>query len=81
MYMILAVMMLQWHFIGQINNIMCLATTTIQQKLHHLFCLQLKTENVQVQKYQIISKQQGWGSLEPTASTRALQPTQAGLAF
>ncbi len=29
MYMILAVMMLQWHFIGRIDNIMCLATTTI----------------------------------------------------
>ncbi len=42
MYMIVAVMMLQWHFIGQINNIMCLAMTTIQQNLHHPFCLQLK---------------------------------------
>jgi hypothetical protein len=42
MYMILAVMMLQWHFIGQINDIMCLATTTIQQNLRHPFCLQLK---------------------------------------
>jgi hypothetical protein len=42
MYMILAVMMLQWHFIGRINNIMCLAITTIQQNLRHPFCLQLK---------------------------------------
>jgi hypothetical protein len=42
MYMILAVMMLQWHFIGRINDIMCLVTTTIQQNLHHPFCLQLK---------------------------------------
>jgi hypothetical protein len=42
MYMIVAVMMLQWHFIDQINDIMCLATTTIQQNLHHPFCLQLK---------------------------------------
>jgi hypothetical protein len=42
MYMILAVMMLQWHFIGRIDNIMCLATTTIQQNLSHPICLQLK---------------------------------------
>ncbi len=42
MYMILAVMMLQWHFIGQIDDIMCLATMTIQQNLRHPFCLQLK---------------------------------------
>jgi hypothetical protein len=42
MYMILVVMMLQWHFIGRINNIMCLAMTTIQQNLRQLFCLQLK---------------------------------------
>jgi hypothetical protein len=42
LYMILAIMMLQWHFIGQINNIMCLALTTIQQYIHQPFCLQLK---------------------------------------
>jgi hypothetical protein len=42
MYMILAVMTLQWRFICQTNNIMCLAMTTIQQNLCHLFCLQLK---------------------------------------
>ncbi len=42
MYMILAVMMLQWHFIDQINDILCLATTTIEQNIHHPFCLQLK---------------------------------------
>jgi hypothetical protein len=42
MYMILAVMMLQWHFIGRIDDIKCLVTTTIQQNLRHLFCLQLK---------------------------------------
>ncbi len=42
MYMIVAVMMLQWHFIGRIDNIMCLPTTTIQQNLRHPFCLQLK---------------------------------------
>jgi hypothetical protein len=29
MYMTLAVMTLQWQFIGQIHNIMCLATTSI----------------------------------------------------
>jgi hypothetical protein len=51
MYMILAVMMLQWHFIGQIDNIMCLAMRTIQQNLRHPFCLQLK--NGQVKNYQI----------------------------
>jgi hypothetical protein len=42
MYMLLAVMMLQWHFIGRIDDTMCLATTTIQQNLRHPFCLQLK---------------------------------------
>jgi hypothetical protein len=42
MYMILAVITLQCHFIGQINNIVCLATTSIQQNLLYLFCLQLK---------------------------------------
>jgi hypothetical protein len=42
-YMILAVMTLHWHFVGQINDIMCLATTTIQQNLSHPFCLQLKS--------------------------------------
>jgi hypothetical protein len=42
MYMILAVMTLQWHFIGRIHNIMCLSTTTIQQNLRHPFCLQMK---------------------------------------
>jgi hypothetical protein len=49
MYMILAVMMLQRHFISRINNIMCLAMTTIQQTPPVL----PSTENVQVQKYQI----------------------------
>jgi hypothetical protein len=42
MYMILAIMTLQWHFIGPIDDIMCLVTTTIQQNLCHPFCLQLK---------------------------------------
>jgi hypothetical protein len=41
MYMILAVMTLLWHFIGQIDNIMCLVTTTIQQNLCHPFSLSL----------------------------------------
>ena len=42
MYMILAVMSLQWHFIGRIDDIMCLITTTVQQNPRHPFCLQLK---------------------------------------
>jgi hypothetical protein len=138
MYMILAVMMLQWHFISQINNIMCLVTTTIQQILRHPFCLQLKMckskifrskQDMPMQVFfasmdplvrpvlnlavyvdmfgmqglgqkkligrvladllstlkncsqVLISNQQGLGDLEPTASARVLQPTQAGLAF
>ncbi len=31
MYMILAVMMLQWYFIGRIDDIMCLVTTTFSR--------------------------------------------------
>jgi len=42
MYMILAVMSLQWHFIGRIDDILSLVTTTIQVNLRHPFCLQLK---------------------------------------
>ena len=42
MYMILAVMTLQWHFIGRIDDIMCLITTTVQRNLRNPFCLQLK---------------------------------------
>jgi hypothetical protein len=42
MYMILAVITLQWHFIGQMDDIMCLAATSMQQNLRHPFCLQLK---------------------------------------
>jgi len=42
MYMILAVMSLQWHFIGRIDDIISLITTTIQHNLRHPFCLQLK---------------------------------------
>jgi hypothetical protein len=42
MDMMHAVITCQRHFIGPINNIMCLATTTIQQNLHHPFCLYLK---------------------------------------
>ena len=42
MYMILAVMSLQWHFIGRIDDIISLVTTTIQHNLRHPFCLQLK---------------------------------------
>jgi len=37
MYMILAVMSLQWHFIGRIDDIMCLITTTVQQNPRHPF--------------------------------------------
>jgi preprotein translocase subunit Sss1 len=42
MYTILAIMSFQWHFIGQIDNIMSLVTTTIQLNLRHPSCLQLK---------------------------------------
>ena len=42
MYMILAVMALQWHFIGRIDDIMELEMSTIEPNLCHPFCLQLK---------------------------------------
>ena len=42
MYTILAVMSLQWHFIGRIDDILSLVRTTIQVNLRHPFCLQLK---------------------------------------
>jgi hypothetical protein len=42
MYMILVVMLLQWHLIGHIDNIICMVTTTIQQNLHCPSYLQLK---------------------------------------
>ncbi len=41
-YKILAVLLLQWHFIGRIDNIMSLVMTTIQPNLRHPSCLQLK---------------------------------------
>jgi hypothetical protein len=42
MYMTVAIMLLQWHFIGRIDDIMTLITTTIQQNLCLPSCLQLK---------------------------------------
>ena len=40
--LLVAVMTLQWHLIGRIDDVMELATTTIQRNLRHPSCLQLK---------------------------------------
>ena len=42
MCLLVAVMTLQWHLIGRIDNVMELVTTTIQRNLRHPSCLQLK---------------------------------------
>ncbi len=68
MYMILAVMMLQWHFIGQIDNIICRVTMTIQQKLCQPSCLQLKMRKAK--KYQIQVRHTNANFLCVNGSTR-----------
>lgn len=42
MTLVLAVMTLQWHFIGQIDDIMSLYMTMVSTNLHHPDCLQVK---------------------------------------
>jgi len=53
MYTILAILSLQWHFIGRIDDMMSLIMKTIQPNLRHPSCLQLKmrkSKNIQSER-------------------------------
>jgi hypothetical protein len=65
-YTILAILLLQWHFIGRINNIMSLVTTTIQPNLRHPSCLQLKMrESKNIRSTQDMPTQIFFASMDP----------------
>ena len=65
-YLLLAVMTLQWHLIGRIDDVMELVTTTIQKSLPHPFCLQLKMrKSKNIRSERDMPTQILFGSMDP----------------
>ena len=65
-HLMLAVMTLQWHLIGRIDDVMELVTTTIQKNLRHPFCLQLKMrKSKNIRSERDMPTQIIFGSMDP----------------
>jgi hypothetical protein len=66
MTLVLAVMTLQWHFIGQIDDIMSLYTTMVSTNLHHPGCLQVKMRKLKnIRSERDMPTQIYFGSMDP----------------
>ena len=65
-HLLLAVMTLQWHLIGRIDDVMELVTTTIQKSLPHPICLQLKMrKSKNIRSERDMPTQILFGSMDP----------------
>jgi hypothetical protein len=61
-----AVMTLQWHFIGRIDDIMSLVTTTVEANFQHVGCLQLKMrKSKNIRSEREMPTQIFFGSMDP----------------
>ena len=66
MTLVLTVMTLQWHFIGQIDDIMSLYTTMVSTNLHHPGCLQVKMRKLKnIRSERDMPTQIYFGSMDP----------------